>query len=235
MNSPTPENAGSVVDADFGLAVGEFALRARFQAKAGITVLFGRSGSGKSLTLSTIAGLRRPDSGTISIRGTRAADAERMFHMRTQDRHVGMVFQDSLLLPHRCVLDNVRLALRAGSRQDRIEKAHRLLRDVGADHLASASPNRLSGGERQRVALARALGGDPKVLLLDEPFSAVDHETRKALRTLLRSLVDTLGVPALLVTHDIDEAKELADHTVLFADGATTSASTGFTRPRVQH
>ena len=230
----TVPSRAAIVDADFSMVVGEFTVNVNFRANVGITVLFGPSGSGKSLTLATIAGLRRPTTGIVSILGTMVADSERKLHMRTQDRHVGMVFQDSLLLPHRSALDNVRLALRTGTRLQRDNAANDLLGQVGAVHLATASPSRLSGGERQRIALARALAGDPKVLLLDEPFSAVDHETRRMLRALLRSLVDTTEVPALLVTHDIDEAEELADQTVAFADGATMPASPGFPRSRAR-
>lgn len=221
----------AVVEANFTVHVGDFAMKAEFCALAGITVLFGQSGSGKSLTLATIAGLRRPDAGSVSILGTVVADATARFHMRTQDRHVGMVFQDSLLLPHRSCVDNVMLAVRSGPKEQRAGNAKDLLGLVGAAHLASASPGRLSGGERQRIALARALAGEPRVLLLDEPFSAVDHETRSNLRALLRTLVKSTRVPALLVTHDLDEATELADQTVFFRDGTTHSSTSGFVLP----
>jgi molybdate transport system ATP-binding protein len=229
---PTPSNVGTgsavAIDANFTARAGEFTVNVALAAQRGITVLFGPSGAGKSLTLATIAGLRRPDTGTVTINNRIVADAASGFHMRTQDRNLGVVFQDSLLLPHRSVLDNVALAVRQGNRSERRHRATDLLSDVGAAHLSEAAPIRLSGGERQRVALARALAGKPNALLLDEPFSALDYETRQTLRTLLRNLVDSTGIPTLLVTHDLDEAAQLADHTVMYADGFTTDLQPGF-------
>ena len=228
MSGATP---GAAVEAVFSVRAGEFTVHAEVRAGLGITVLFGPSGAGKSLTLSTIAGLRRPDSGTVTINNRPVADAATGLHVRTQERHVGMVFQDSLLLPHRTVRDNVELAVRSGGRSERRHEAERLLGLVGASALADAAPPRLSGGERQRIALARALAGQPHVLLLDEPFSALDHGTRSTLRSLLRTLVDTTGVATLLVTHDLDEAAELADHTIAFLDGTTGALRAGFPYP----
>ena len=222
-------NAGLL--AHFSVHAGEFQVDVDIATKPGITVLFGPSGAGKSLSLATIAGLRRPDTGTVTIDGRSVADAASGRHVRTQDRKVGVVFQDSLLLPHRNVRDNVALAVRTGTRRDRRDVAGEFLRLVGAQELADASPLRLSGGERQRIALARALAGQPSLLLLDEPFSALDHTTRRSLRGLLRSLVDATAVATLLVTHDLDEAAELADQTVFFRDGATHPAVSGFPDP----
>jgi molybdate transport system ATP-binding protein len=216
------------IDAQFSVRAGEFSINVALQAQQGITVLFGPSGSGKSLTLATLAGIRRPNTGTVTINNRIVADASTGFHMRTQDRQLGVVFQDSLLLPHRSVLDNVALAVRNGNRSERRSRATELLNNVGASHLNDAAPIRLSGGERQRVALARALAGEPNALLLDEPFSALDYETRQALRQLLRTLVDTTGIATLLVTHDLDEAAQLADHTVMYANGSTTAPQPGF-------
>jgi molybdate transport system ATP-binding protein len=253
VNPPVPvgsrsdENpAKAAIDASFSVRAGEFAVNVTLEAQRGITVLFGPSGAGKSLTLATLAGLRRPDTGTVRINGQLVADASTGFHTRTQDRHLGVVFQDSLLLPHRTVRDNVALAVRAGmqtadragsnretragagTRAERRRLADELLERVGATKLADAAPRRLSGGERQRVALARALAGNPHALLLDEPFSALDYATRQTLRELLRSLVDTTGIPTLLVTHDLDEAAQLADQTVMYLDGSTSAAQPRF-------
>jgi ABC-type sulfate/molybdate transport systems ATPase subunit len=133
-----------------------------------------------------------------------------------------MVFQDGLLLPHRTVVDNVALAVRTGPKPDRRERAMAELDRVGAGRLADARPRTLSGGERQRVALARALAGDPQLLLLDEPLSALDQATRARLRAELRDVVDASGTPALLVSHDLDEVHTLADTTLLFEPGRTT-------------
>jgi molybdate transport system ATP-binding protein len=207
---------------DATITAGTFAVDARFRAAAGLTALFGPSGAGKSLTLAAIAGLLRPDTGTIVLDGEVLADAERGVHVPTQHRHVGMVFQHAALLPHRNPLDNVALAVHdASGRAERRDRAAGWLARVQADHLARASTTTLSGGEQQRVALARALAGRPRLLLLDEPFSALDQASRVKLRELLRSLVRDLAIPALLVTHDLGDVAELADEVVLYEPGRT--------------
>jgi molybdate transport system ATP-binding protein len=186
-------------------------------------VLFGPSGAGKSLTLSLIAGLIRPDTGTISIRGHVVTDCARRLFVSPQDRRVGMVFQDGLLLPHRSVLDNVALAVRQSKgRRERRAVARSWLERVGAEAWANRRPGSLSGGQRQRVALARGLAGEPEIALLDEPLSALDLAVRRELRTLIREVILTSGVPALIVTHDIEEAEELGDTIISYNEGRVT-------------
>jgi molybdate transport system ATP-binding protein len=209
---------------DAVVTAGDFTVRACFELTAEqgpVVALFGPSGSGKSLTLALLAGLLRPESGTVALAGRTVADAAAGLHVRTQDRRVGMVFQEALLLPHRTVLDNVALAVRSGSRTQRRERALSELERVGAARLASASPRTLSGGERQRTALARALAADPQLLLLDEPLSALDQSTRVQLRGLLRRVVIERAVPTVLVTHDLDEVRALADTVVRYEPGRT--------------
>ena len=211
-----------LVEVDAVLQAGEFTVVADFslsREQGPVIALFGPSGSGKSLTLALIAGLLRPTSGTVAL-GGRVVAADGL-HVRTQDRRVGMVFQEALLLPHRSVTDNVALAVRSGNRADRRERARNELERVGAAELADAAPGRLSGGERQRVALARALAADPQLLLLDEPLSALDQATRIALRALLRSTITARALPTLLVTHDPDEVAALADSVVEYEPGRT--------------
>jgi molybdate transport system ATP-binding protein len=204
-------------------AAGAFTVRAAFTVGAGITALFGPSGSGKSVTLATVAGLLRPVRGTVTIGGTTVADATRGVHVPTQQRRVGMVFQHAALLPHRSPLDNVAFAVRGvRGRRERRERARQLLDQVRAGQLAAAPTAALSGGEQQRVALARALAGDPLLLLLDEPFSALDQRARSELRELVRDLVDDRQVTALLVTHDMADLEALADRTVTYEPGRTT-------------
>lgn len=206
--------------------LGAFHLEAMFTVGPGLAVIVGPSGSGKSLTLALVAGLARPDRGTIAIAGRVVADASTGLHLRTQERHVGMVFQDALLLPHRHVLDNVALAVRHGDRRTRRRAALGWLERVGAGGWATRHPRRLSGGQRQRVALARALAGEPRLLLLDEPFSALDQPTRRELRRLVRSVVDETRVPALFITHDSAEADELADTRITYDHGRVVAVET---------
>jgi molybdate transport system ATP-binding protein len=203
--------------------IGEFELDVAFTVESGISVLFGPSGAGKSLTLALIAGLLRPDTGTIEINGRVVTDCTRRLHVSTQERRVGMVFQDGLLLPHRSVLDNVALAVRqASGRRARREVALSWLERVGAEGLADRRPVSLSGGQRQRVALARGLAGDPALVLLDEPLSALDSAVRRELRSLIREVIISSGIPAVLVTHDIEEAEELADVVIAYDIGRVT-------------
>lgn len=222
--APDATRRGHTVHIDTVTTVGTFSVTAAFETGPGITALFGPSGSGKSVTLATIAGLLRPDTGRLLLDGDAVADPAARIHVRTQDRNVGMVFQDAALLPHRSPLDNVAIAVRgAPDRRARRHRAAALLDLVHAGRLASTPTSTLSGGERQRVALARALAGDPRILLLDEPFSALDQPTRRALRTLVRELVDQRGITALLVTHDLEDVAHLADRVVRYEPGRTVA------------
>lgn len=203
--------------------IGEFDLDVAFTLESGVLVLFGPSGAGKTLTLSLVAGLLRPDTGTIAINGAVVTDCARRVHVSTQRRRIGMVFQDGLLLPHRSVLDNVALAVRQTSgRRARRAVANSWLERVGAEGLADRRPSSLSGGQRQRVALARGLAGDPALLLLDEPLSSLDSAVRRELRSLIREVIISSGVPAVLVTHDAEEAEELGDAVIEYHDGRVT-------------
>jgi molybdate transport system ATP-binding protein len=203
--------------------IGAFELDVAFSVESGISVLFGPSGAGKTLTLALIAGLIRPDSGTVEINGVVVSDGDRRIHASTQSRRVGMVFQDGLLLPHRSVLDNVALAVRQSNRrQERRAVARSWLQRVGAGGLANRRPGSLSGGQRQRVALARGLAGDPALVLLDEPLSALDSAVRHELRVLIREVIVSSGIPAVLVTHDAEEAEKLGDAVISYNDGRVT-------------
>lgn len=205
-------------------SAGAFRVVAEFSAAPGVTALFGPSGAGKSLTLAGVAGLLRPVEGAIEIDGRVVADVAANVHVPTQERALGMVFQHAALLSHRSPLDNVAIAIRdAPNRATRRERAHEWLERVHAGHLSDAPVRTLSGGEQQRVALARALAGTPRTLLLDEPFSALDLAHRTMLRELVRSLVDEHRITALLVTHDLADITDLADHVVVFEPGRTVA------------
>lgn len=206
--------------------VGDFHLDVRFALGAGLTVVFGPSGAGKTRLLRLIAGLDRPDDGRILLGSTVFDDTSARTHTPPHQRHIGMVFQQPYLLPHRTVLANVALALRDGDRVQRRARATELLDQVDATAFAARRPGQLSGGQRQRIALARALAGDPRLLLLDEPFNALDLPVRRQLRRLVRDLVDQTAVPTLFVTHDADELTDLADQVLLADHGTITTMTT---------
>ncbi|MDB5779274.1 MAG: sulfate transporter, ATPase subunit [Polaromonas sp.] len=184
-----------------------------------LVALLGPSGCGKTTLLRIIAGLETPDQGSILFSGEDTTDV----HVR--ERGVGFVFQHYALFRHMTVFENVAFGLRVKPRGQRPseaqikEKVHSLLGLVQLDWLADRFPSQLSGGQRQRIALARALAVEPKVLLLDEPFGALDAKVRKELRRWLRRLHDDLHVTSIFVTHDQEEALEVADRVVLMNAG----------------
>ena len=184
-----------------------------------LIALLGPSGCGKTTLLRIIAGLETPDVGTIHFSGEDTTDV----HVR--DRNVGFVFQHYALFRHMTVFENVAFGLRIKPRKERPseaqikEKVMSLLKLVQLDWVAERFPGQLSGGQRQRIALARALAVEPKVLLLDEPFGALDAKVRKELRRWLRRLHDELNVTSIFVTHDQEEALEVADRVVVINKG----------------
>ena len=180
-----------------------------------LTALLGPSGSGKSTLLRAIAGLEDLDGGLVTINGE---DATRK---PPQQRGVGFVFQHYAAFKHMTVYDNVAfgLKIRKWKKAETSERVHELLRLVQLDGLAGRFPSQLSGGQRQRMALARALAVQPKVLLLDEPFGALDAKVRKDLRTWLRHLHDEMHVTTIFVTHDQEEAMDVADQLVVMNEG----------------
>jgi molybdate transport system ATP-binding protein len=194
-------------------------LDAEFNCGAGeLVALVGPSGSGKTTILRTIAGVARCAEGRVAIDDVAWFDSAAGVQLSPQQRRVGLVFQNYALFPHLSALDNVALA---SPRADAAAHARQLLARVRLDGLAGRRPAQLSGGQQQRVALARALARDPQVLLLDEPFSAVDQVTRQDLHVELAELHRSLSIPMILVTHDLQEAQRLADRMVILDRGAT--------------
>ena len=192
-------------------------------AQAGeITCLLGPSGSGKSTLLRLAAGLERLQSGVIRLDGKVLSEPARQ--PPPEARPVGLVFQEHVLFPHKTVEENVAFGLRRLSAAERRKVAKRCLADVGLSALARRYPHTLSGGEQQRVALARALAPAPRVMLLDEPFASVDATLRRTLREQNRRELRRAGGIALVVTHDPDEALELADHIVVLGPGQVAQA-----------
>ena len=180
-----------------------------------LTALLGPSGSGKSTLLRVIAGLEQPDSGRVLISGQDATT------LRPQDRGVGFVFQHYAAFKHMTVFNNIAfgLKIRKREKQQITDRVHELLDLVHLTGFADRYPAQLSGGQRQRMALARALAVEPKVMLLDEPFGALDARVRKDLRVWLRRLHDEVHVTTVFVTHDQEEAMEVSEQIVVMNDG----------------
>ena len=200
-----------------------------------LLALVGPSGSGKSTLLRCLAGLHTAAAGSIQCNGTTWFDPEQGINLPVQARCIGFVFQSYALFPHLTALGNVAAALGHLPATARDARAHELLSLVHLDGLEHRKPSALSGGQQQRVAVARALAREPAVLLLDEPFSAVDQVTRRKLQQELARLRGHLNIPMLLVTHDLDEARMLADRMAILHKGRTLQTGTPdevMTRPQ---
>ncbi|MEO7850845.1 MAG: ATP-binding cassette domain-containing protein [Rubrivivax sp.] len=196
----------------------------RFDVDVGFTsdaprlVLFGPSGAGKTQTLKMLAGIVRPDRGRVVIAGRVLYDHDTRVHLTPQARRLAYMFQDYALFPHLTVRQNIAFARRSGwlnpSRDWVDEAVNRWLAAFRLQSIAGHYPHQVSGGQRQRTALARALVSDPTALLLDEPFAALDRGLRDSLRDELRELQVRIALPMLLITHDEDDVKALADDVV---------------------
>lgn len=199
----------------------EFVLNVSLSVAPGETlVIQGESGAGKTSLLECIAGLAAPDCGTIIINQVTVWSSQDRINLSPQERAAGFVFQDTALFPHMSARENVSFAVTAGYRRRHetvppkkavAALAQQELERLGIAHLAHARPRMLSGGERQRLALARALAAQPSVLLLDEPFSALDRKTREEMWRIVRELKTGTRLSLVLVTHDQEEAQVLAD------------------------
>jgi molybdate transport system ATP-binding protein len=204
--------------------IGTFALETQFEVFNGITALFGPSGAGKTLTLRCIAGLTRPREGRIVLSGVPVLDTEAGIDLPSKDRRIGYVFQQYALFPHLSVARNIAFGIPHFTREARAKRVGELLSLVGLAGMSERNPTELSGGQQQRVALARALATEPQLLLLDEPFAAVDLRVRRRLRAELRRIHEATGTPMLLVTHDLNEVRQLSDSLVLLDEGRIVRA-----------
>jgi molybdate transport system ATP-binding protein len=212
--------SSDVLHVELRLAVGGFGVDVAFDVPPGMTVLFGPSGAGKSTTLAAIAGLVRPSAGRVSLGSDTWFDSERGIDLAPERRRVSLVFQSLALFPHLTALANVEYGIdRSVPKGERRRLSLEMLERMKVPHVAARKPSTFSGGEAQRVALARAFARRPRIVLLDEAFSAMDRELRYALGADVRALVDELRIPGLLVTHHRMEARSVGEHAVLIRDG----------------
>lgn len=200
-----------------------FHLQVQFQSPRARVVLLGPSGAGKSLTLKAIAGLLAPDAGHVRVAGETLLNTATGLDLPPQARRMGYVFQDYALFPHLTVQQNVAFGLHHGWRNPLRHAASQMVQqwlDTMQLHaLAQHKPHQLSGGQRQRVALARALVAQPRALLLDEPFAALDPDLRTILRDELDLLQQRLQIPMLLITHDAEDARVLGEQVIRLQEG----------------
>ncbi|MFM0340991.1 ATP-binding cassette domain-containing protein [Paraburkholderia fungorum] len=207
----------------FQSAERRFTLDVSFKAITQRVVLFGPSGAGKSLTLQAIAGLLRPDEGSIALHGNALFDSTQGVDLKPQARKIAYLFQDYALFPHLNVRQNIGFGLQPGWFNPRARSAHPQvdywLEALELQSVAGNHPAQLSGGQKQRVALARALVAQPRLLLLDEPFSALDSALRQRMRHELSELQTRLDIPMVLITHDPDDVAAFGDQVVQVSDG----------------
>lgn len=229
------------LDANIFVRQGEFTLEAEFQIAEGeVLAVLGPNGSGKSTLLRTICGLQPIDRGRITIDGRIVDDAESETFVMPEHRHTGVVFQDHSLFANLTALENIAFGLRARRvpRAAARSTAARWLDRIGLDDLAGSKPSRLSGGQAQRVALARALAMEPRLLLLDEPMSALDVRAGAEMRRDLRAHLDDRPITTLLITHDPVDAFALADRVMVIEEGRVTQTGSldhVTTHPRSRH
>jgi molybdate transport system ATP-binding protein len=218
--------AGVARGADYAVHEGHgvFTLEAEFDAPPGITILFGASGSGKTSTIKSIAGILSPDSGLIKLNDNTLFDSERGINVPIRERGVGLVFQNLALFPHMTALGNVEFAVTGMGREARRRRALELMERLRIAHTIQRRPRDISGGEAQRVALARALASNPRLLLLDEPLSAIDDATKLEIISDLKMINRDLQLPVIYVTHNRDEAVALGDYLVVY-DGGRVAAT----------
>ncbi|MBR6526413.1 MAG: ATP-binding cassette domain-containing protein [Lachnospiraceae bacterium] len=207
--------------------LGSFHLKVKFESGNNTLALLGASGCGKSMTLKCIAGIERPDRGRIVVDGITLFDSENHINLTPQERRVGLMFQNYALFPNMTVLQNIRTgAKREKDKARREEMVAQVMESFGLAPLAGRYPHQLSGGQQQRVALARILVSDPHILLLDEPFSALDSHLRFKLEQEVRSVIRSFGKSVLLVSHDRDEVFRMADRIAVMENGRIDAIGT---------
>ena len=221
---------------DIEKTLGDFHLRVKFEAENRVLALLGASGCGKSMTLKCIAGIERPDRGVITLDGTTLFDSGRGVNLPPQRRRVGYLFQQYALFPNMTVEQNIAVGVR--DRRRAREETAEAIAAMRLEGLERKRPHQLSGGQQQRVALARILVNRPEVLLLDEPFSALDSHLRFQLEQELRGAIRRFGKTVLLVSHNRDEVFRLSDEVAIMHDGrieTTGEKKAVFANPRTRN
>jgi molybdate transport system ATP-binding protein len=198
---------------------GTLEVEASLELGAEVLALVGPNGAGKTTLFLGLLGLRLPERGRIVAGGQLLFDAERGFNLAVEQRRLAYVPQDYALFPHLTAAEQVEFALSQPGRRARTRRAHELLESLGVLAVAARKPAQLSGGERQRIALARALALEPRALLLDEPLAALDVSARGSVRGFLREQLRALGLPAIVITHDAQDARMLADRVAVLEAG----------------
>lgn len=201
----------------------EFSLEAEFSAGDGITVLAGASGAGKTTVLRLIAGILAPDEGIIKLDSDIFFDSQTKKNLPIQKRRVGFVFQDYALFPHLTAAQNIAYGAKIEGKTVKLEKAREMLSLFHIEHLKNRIPAEMSGGEQQRTALARALASEPRIVLLDEPLSAVDVETRSRLLDEIELAQSSAKIPFIYVTHNEAEATRLGSRRITLRNGKVTN------------
>lgn len=196
----------------------DFTLQTSFRSDASVTGILGVSGCGKSMTLRSIAGIERPDSGHIIINGKTLFDSQKRICLKPQQRRTGYLFQNYALFGKMSVEKNIMAGAR-GSRTEKKEKAEELIHMFELDGLEKRLPHQLSGGQQQRTALARLLASEPEIILLDEAFSALDSQLRERLQYEFIKVIERSAIPAIVVSHDRDEIYKLTENTVIMDNG----------------
>lgn len=205
---------------DIEKKIGSFHLNVSFESDDETLVLLGASGCGKSMTLKCIAGIEKPDKGEIVLDGITLFDSERNINLSPQERHIGLMFQNYALFPNMTVLQNICAGAKREKNHDKRQAAiQHIMSSFALTELSSRYPYQLSGGQQQRVALARILVSDPQIMLLDEPFSALDSHLRFQLEQSVRDIIHTFNKSVILVSHDWDEAYRMADKIAIINNG----------------
>lgn len=211
-----------MLEADIHKQLRDFSLNVNFQVKPGeILILMGENGSGKSTVLNSISGLLTPDTGSVSLAGTLLFNSKHAIDMPVEDRNIGYVLQNPAVFPHLTVRENIAYGLKARHKaKDLVDtRINHWLMVMEIEELAQVKASNLSGGQKQKVALARALAIEPGLLMLDEPFTALDTESRQSVQEAVRTSVSDLQIPCLVVTHRVADANNLGDRVYILHQG----------------